>query len=705
MIKKIFLILIFLYLGFFHKNLICLGFFLDNSNKINIFYTSEFFGKIGSTWVDENLTNIGLDIIKNVKKETENSILISTNDIIQSTCMNDFSDISQIIDIVNLAEYDLMLVNSQELKSWDSQNLEILKKRFTNAKFGLLKSDFNLSNNSIIRSNYIKEISGKRIGFFEIIDDIDIINSQIASLKKQKSDVIIGVSGSDSSNININKIAEKTEGLNIIISNNKQKNENNLINNVFISENSYESSNLGHIELIFKNGNLKINSELIDARDLGKSFVPDISIKKMINIFLDKISFKSDKIVGMTKNKLFGGDFFSKNIPEMFEIPLGDIICDSMVWHAENSMSARTEFGEIHKKMPIVSFENSEYIQKTINRGFISYRDVFDAFPFESSIIAQVLTVKKLYNLLTKNFNKFKFSNFPQVSGIKIEFNSDREKISDLIILDKNSKVLKKISKEDSESKILFLCDSEFLTRIMPDFIGENIYNLGKLRDVFIKYLRKLTLESDFGFKYDEKNRIIISDVKKPNFNAEIILKDELEVLSFRDVFISINNNHAKKFTTDENGKVFLHNLPSGIHRIFVEYNGNKEEIIVSDSVNSKFNVIYFLNKYKYDFSKVANIIGQIPYNISLDDVDFVRFAKNSYDNLNDSDKLKVFNIYKLEHAQRELAKIRGNFIEDLFIKNSNKNILLISLLLIISSISLLVIINYKQKKSLLSRD
>ncbi|BED91627.1 MAG: 5'-nucleotidase C-terminal domain-containing protein [Candidatus Improbicoccus pseudotrichonymphae] len=732
----------------FHVGLPC-TFCALNGREVVVLHTGGIHGQIESKRNDNKLEKIGLDIVKNVKDSFPNSVLVDAGNAIQGSFLGKCEKGSKIINLMNLVGYDIAGLGDQDFENGVNEvknmakkaNFQILSANLKNEKNKVFLDGINGSNGA----NLIKEINGIRIGFFGITtsgtknatppsklkgisfeDELECSKQQVKNLKyKKKVDVIIGIMNSDDeifNKITAGAIAESIgKDLNIIINGHRETSIEN-INGVTILQAGEELSGIGCIKISFKNNKLNIETKPIRTEEAGSMFKSDVNIERHINGYLNEINSQSEKVIGKTQNSLFGGIFLNKNINCFFETPMGNLVCDSMVWRIEKLVdNDLKKFKNLH----IVAYEKGSSIKKSINKGYITMSNLLESLPLDNKLTCQIISPKDLFSLLEKGFGKIKlpdrkngcftgnFGEFPQVSGIKIEYDITKKaydyekdaggnRVVNLFLTDKHGKEIERLSREDDKPKILFLCDDYVLHEFPSISSKEIIYKEDKnLSNTLSEYILHLTLENNRGFECPfSKKRIVMKNYKNYRFDAELILKKSGEILPLTQIEIKIDDKHGKKYFTDKNGKIFLRNLDGGPHKILAKYGNDIQETLVSNFGDLKnIEVVFDGVSSGDDYEKVSNIIGQIPYNITKEDIDFINFARTSYDLLEQEFKEMVFNYPKLENAEKEILKIRGNVFTEFFPNNNIKKIA--SLFFLIISFALLVYIFKKYKNKL----
>lgn len=680
----------------------------ENTVDVVIYHTNDLHGNAESVWSDGMLSRIGFDMIKSAKYNTPNSILIDAGDATWGTQVSKYNKGLDIVKLMNAAGYDGMILGNHEFDYGVDSALECAKianfpvvsaNTYRNGK--LLLNGVNGNNGR----NFIIEISGKRIGFFGVTteetnrttipsnlegivfkNEIDITREEVKYLKEQGVDLTVGIMhvGVDtSSKITSRDIAKKVPGIDIIIDGHSHTEIIDKENNVLITQTGIGAANLGKIDIRFADNKPQINAALISSSDLGRIFIPDNDITKMYDDIYNKISPSLEKVVGKIENNLYGGTYNGTNISRLTETNMGDIICDSMMYKGKQILKD----SDI-KDLPIVAFENGGAIRSKINSGFIRMEDIFNVFPLDNRLSVQVITPKTLYQVLERGVGKLTmpqspdtpftspFGGFPQISGMKIEIdpalcaydydkNTGGKRVTGITLIDENGISGNQLRREDDVTKIIFLFNDYALYEY-PAISDTEVKIKGDyLYNIFSEYVSKKTFDNGGKFSYPvSQNRVIVKNkfVNRPGYDSEVYLKDSTGILSSVAVSVNIDGNWEGTLISDENAKIKITNLGSGPHVVKVYYGDLNGEIYINNEIGMKNNSIEFIDKTEEDIYNVSNIIGQIPYYVNLESSNLIKFARSSYNNLNDLQHTKIINYNKLKNAEEKLKILEGNY-------------------------------------------
>lgn len=692
----------------------CIGIsFITFANEkavdIVIYHTNDLHGNANSVWSDGMLSRIGFDMIKSAKDNTPNSILIDVGDSTWGTQISKYNKGIDIIKLMNAAGYDGMVLGNHEFDYGVEATLECAR----TANFPVVSANTYKNKELFLKNingnnghNFIIEISGKKIGFFgitteetnrttipsnlegiEFKNEIETSKEEVKKLKEEKVDLVIGIMhvGMDvSSKITSRDIIKKVPGIDIIIDGHSHTEIIDRENNTLITQTGIGSANLGKIDIKFTNNKPQIRAILIPASDLGRIFTPNSNVTKMYNDIYNKISPSLEKVVGRVDNNLYGGTYNGINISRLIETSMGDIICDSMMYKGKQILKD----SEI-KDLPMVAFENGGAVRSKINSGFIKMENIFNVFPLDNRLSIQIITPKILYQVLERGVGKLTmpqspesaftspFGGFPQIAGMKIKIDPSLEpydydkniggkRVTNITLVDENENSIRELNREDEYTKIAFLFNDYALYEY-PDIkdIEVNIKD-DYLYNILSEYILKLTFDNEGRFFYPvSKNRVFIKNKfsNRPNYSSEIYLKDSTGILSSVSVSVNIDNIHEGNFISDENAKIKIENLTSGPHIIKVHYGNLDGEVYINNEIGMENNSIEFIDKIDEEVYNVSNIIGQIPYYLTLELANLVKFSRLAYNSLNDLQRSKVINYNKLKSAEEKLKILNGESV------------------------------------------
>lgn len=674
-----------------------------SDDTITIYHTNDMHGKVNSIYNENELTQIGLDIVKSEKDNTKNSILIDAGDGTQGTPMGKYSKGIDIVEMMNATGYDGMVLGNHEFDYGRDSVMQIAKA----AKFPVISANTLYNGEIFLRGvngnngcNFIKEINGKKLGFFGITteetirttiptnlegitfkDEMQTVKEQINELRKQGVDAVIGVMhiGIDSSSkITSREIAEGAPGIDVIIDGHSHSQTTERVGKTLIQQTGTGSNNLGKIEVSFTSSGPQIKAELIKAQQAGEQCKADEGITKIYDSFASKIAPVLEKVIGKTENTLYGGNYGGKNISRMVETNLGSLIGDAMICESKELLK-----GTKYKAMPIVAMENGGAVRSKIPRGFITMEDVLEVLPLDNKLSLQIINPNILYQVMERGVSKQKlpgsvgepidgfFGGYPQISGMRIEYDitkpayddssphkSQGQRVTKIVILNENNTDANILDRNDTETKIMFACNDYTITEYPTIKNIDLVIKGGYLSDILANHINMLTMRNEEVFRYPlTYQRSILS---KPSelfgiYNAKVLIKEKSNVLISKDIEVKIDNKEYIKMTTNTDGEITLNDLQSGGHSIVIKNGLNYADVYVDETIGIKIAEIDIALDTEKNIKSVINLINQIPEDPIKTDQKIIGFARTSYDLLPNIEKMQITNSNILFDSENSL--------------------------------------------------
>lgn len=400
----------------------------QNPNNITIFHTNDMHGRFKK---DDKV--LGLDVIKSIKNNTPNSILVDAGDTIHGLPFVTLDKGTTALDLLNATGYEFMAAGNHDFNYGYERLLELFK----NSKYkqlNILAANIKKDNNFLFEQNKIKEmtVNGKavKIGFFGLTTEetsyktnpnnvkgivfenpITTAQNEIKSLKSKGADIIVAIGHigvDESSSPTSIDIIKATDGIDVFIdghSHTKFPNGEKIGNTMLVSTGEY-ASNLGKVDISLNENNkiTSIKASLITKED-AKDIVPNSTIEKMIKD-IDAIQEKElSVIVGKTANVLDG----MRDNVRFGETNLGNLITDAM----------------LEETGADVALTNGGGIRASIDKGDITKGDITKVLPFGNYIVTKNITGAGLKEVLEHGVANYgtSFGGFPHIAGMS--FNVD----------------------------------------------------------------------------------------------------------------------------------------------------------------------------------------------------------------------------------------------------------------------------------------
>ncbi len=577
----------------------------DAYTTINIIHTNDMHGSLTST-----SSTIGVDLVAALKESTENAILVDAGDATQGIAFASLTQGADVISAMNIAGYDLMTAGNHEF----DYGVETLLQNAANADFPILSANAYYNSKPLFETTYangektnngcntIIEIDGVRVGFFGITtcetatstnpeglegvtfaDEIETSREQIADLKEQGADVIIGVM-----HMGVNATAGVTsteaadalggEGLDAIIDGHSHSVVNTVENGVAIGQTGSSSANVGMLTVrIAEDGEKSLSERLISATELAGTVTPDPEVTEFLNSVNEEQAQLLGEEVAESAVTLWGGYINSVSETRVHETNLGDIICDSMI----------ARYKEVYPDdtTPVVAANNGGGIRATIYAGTVTKEDTFNVLPFANTLLYKTITPKILYDIMETSLSANTSQDpetgmitgeysggFLQIGGMTVEYNPNSpagEKVIG-ITLDSSDSVF---DKNDDSTPIIFMSN---------DFVmgGGNGYDMladisvggefGSLEEIFRNYIVDLTNGGSEALDYPiTQNRIVpVSDYQATDYAASVYVRNsDGSPLANTEVEVTIDYNESVTVSTNENGLAEI-TVTNGPHSI-----------------------------------------------------------------------------------------------------------------------------------------
>ncbi|MDR1467446.1 MAG: bifunctional metallophosphatase/5'-nucleotidase [Oscillospiraceae bacterium] len=596
----------------------------ENENTIVIYHTNDMHGALNSMYNENGtLVRIGADIVKTLKDNTKNSILLDAGDSTQGTSLASNSKGLKIYEIMKAAGWDFMALGNHEF-DYGSENLlsNVSKANVTPIVSNIYNSDGSvfLGSNNENKRSVIKEIAGKKIGILGITttetvhstrkdniknlifeEEIEAAKRQVNELKKQNVDLIVAIT-----HVGNNKIAKNVDGIHIVIDGHSHEIYSKVCGNVFVGQAGSSSSNIGKFTIRFSQDGTHISHKIIKPEKLydplnpeSLKILPDSKIKKMCDEELKDIEKKQSTVAGYTSCTLFGGNVNGLSVSRLFETNLGNLVADAILFEAQRIINLHEmEFEHV------VALVNGGTIRKSIPIGNITTGKISEVLPFKDKVAFKVITPQKLYEVLENGVKNMyaddkKFNNedtaILNVSGMRVEVNlngldvkfnkngnkikRNGSKVEKIVLTNSNGTDGKTLNRNDDHTQII-VCTPEFTANGGDYYIALRDARILEhtdftICDITTKYIEYLGTIKNVQDQYcANKTRVkILNRLFGQTYKANIELKSGSNLLTNSKVKVRIDDQNEFLTTTDEKGNVLIDDLKSGPHSVAVLQN------------------------------------------------------------------------------------------------------------------------------------
>ena len=418
--------------------------------------------------------------IKKIRAEKPNAVLLDAGDAFTGTLyFNEFKGQAD-LKLMNLAGYDIMTFGNHEFDLGSSaEGHQALVDFIKAAKFPFVSSNVDFSKdekfnglfsdlvssepeNGKIYNGIIKEIEGKKVGFFGLttLDTKNISSPKkvefenylqeaekaVQAFENEGVDIIVAVShlGYDDTAAVDNdlSLASQVDGIDVIVGGHTHtqlqqpifvnKDENGEVKDpTVIVQAGSQGDYLGSIDVQFDENGVVVGQDgsLIGIKSVealekdGKLELADTEALTILEEYKTKVDEVAAKEIGVDAevelaNPRTNGDNSHISVRKN-ETILGNLITDGMLDKAKEFTG---------KEDIIMALQNGGGIRSSINSGPITTGEVITVLPFGNTLATIEITGAELKQAFETSFGKFPAENggFLHVSGGKVKFDSSK---------------------------------------------------------------------------------------------------------------------------------------------------------------------------------------------------------------------------------------------------------------------------------------
>lgn len=677
----------------------------NNSNasaSITIFHTNDMHSRVLDAFKNKVLTQIGSDYVSAIKKSVPNSLLIDAGDATQGLPFATLTKGADVINLMNAAGYDGMVLGNHEFDYGQDNTLANAKlANFPVVSANTIKNGkpFLDGINGNNGCDFVKTVNGIKVGFFGITtqetsyktnpanitgitfeDPIATSKVEVAKLKSEGASVIIAIDhiGNDpSSSPTSSDIAKSVDGINVLIDGHSHTLENTVVNNTLIVQTVCYSSNLGRLDInITSDGKVTAAENMISAADATK-YTPDSSVSNLASQINAKQKELFSTKVGHTSTALWAGTVNNQSIARIGETNLGDLIADAM----KDSTKSQVQ-GTEYANLPIVALENGGGVRDSIPEGDITAGQISTVLPFGNILSLKEVTPAILYGVIENGVSKIVSQDqttgvlngadgrFPQISGIRFEYDPTKpslNRVNKIYLLNDDGSDKQLLDKNDTTTKIVLVSNDYEVSGGDGYTMLGSLKNIGEgasLDGIVTKYISDLTQKGNGTFSYpmvQGRSKVVSNYVYKPYTAAINLVGSDSKNLSNASVIYSIDKGTAYSANTDANGILKISNIPSGSHTVSILTSGAASDVYIDDLIGSGTSspvsaALQASNPYAAE--KVTDIINKLPNKVTLADKDTVASARAAYNLLTPDQKNLVTNSDKLAAAEKTISSL-----------------------------------------------
>ncbi|MDR2798730.1 MAG: 5'-nucleotidase C-terminal domain-containing protein [Treponema sp.] len=341
--------------------------------------------------------------IKAIKAFNPQVLLIDAGDINTGTALSNMFRAEPDILAYNLMGYDAVIPGNHEF----DKDLEQLQGQGELVKFPVITSNIKTSDGAYLGVPYVvKQYDGFTVGLFGIttlrtqviaspdpslqfINEIDAAREMVDILRNQEQvDLVIGITHIGDvkeapDHITSPELAAAVPGIDIIVDGHSHSffEEPLKVDNTYIVSAHEWGRYIGQGKLSVEQG------KLVDFFWMPMEIAQDREITDMLNPYLTKADESLKEVVGQATDEFVIGN----RLPRKVESPLGNAICDAMVWYFQTIYNQALDF----------AFINGGNIRAGIPTGLITREQVLTVLPFENYLYLVSLKGSDIIDLFT----------------------------------------------------------------------------------------------------------------------------------------------------------------------------------------------------------------------------------------------------------------------------------------------------------------
>lgn len=579
----------------------------ESSSEVVIYHTNDTHGYLAG----DGESIIGIDQVAGLKESTPDSILVDAGDATQGLPLASLTKGADIIELMNLAGYDLMTAGNHEFDFGTDQFLSNVKL----ADFPILAANIYQDGQPLLQDvqegnngcHTIIERDGLQIGFFgitttdtagstnpagiaglEFKDEIETAKNEIDHLESEGADVIIAICHMGDMDASCTSVdlanaltGEYQDKLDVLIDGHSHTIENEETNGVLIVQTGSGMTGVGKLTLTVSGDEVSAEEQLLTPQDLT-DITPDAAVAEQLTQIQDTQAELLNESVGTSETTLWAGQIGVVAVTRLVETNYGDFTADAFRAAAESYVQTLGTDTDL----PIIAVENGGGIRAMSPNGNVTMGDLISAFPFSNTIYMKKVTPAVLYDVMEVSgttldgqdketgmlLQQTNSGGFLQISGFTVVFDPDGEAGQRVtsITLDGQSEPL---DREDTETQIIMASNNYIMSGgsdytmlgELPKY-GEAGGELETVQAYWESCLEDGTLKGYAG----TKNRIQMrSEGYEPkDYTASILIADEDgSALGGQELSYRVDGGERINGTADENGILEI-TLTDGAHGV-----------------------------------------------------------------------------------------------------------------------------------------
>ncbi len=579
----------------------------DAVQEVIIYHTNDTHGYLNG----DGEEIVGIALAAGLKESTPNSILVDAGDATQGLPLASLTKGADVIELMNLAGYDLMTPGNHEFDFGTETFLSNAQK----ADFPVLAANIYRNGSPLLKDvqedssgcHAVLEQNGVRIGFFglttadtasstnpagikdlEFRDEIETAKTEINHLEEEGADVIVAMchmgnmdASCTSADLADAMTGEYQDKIDVIIDGHSHTVENEETNGILIVQTGSGMAGIGKLTLEVRGDEVSASEELLGPTDLA-DIVPDAAVAERLKQIESSQSDLLGETVGTTETTLWAGQVGVVALTRLVETNYGNFTADAFRSAAETYLQTLGTDTDL----PVIAVENGGGIRAMSPNGDITMGDLISAFPFSNTIYLKKVTPAILYEVMEVSgtaldgqdketgmlLQQTNSGGFLQISGFTTVFNPDGEEGQKVVSITLDGQT-EPLDREDTTTEIMMASNNYIMS-------GGNDYTMladlpkygeagGELETVQT-YLESCMKDGVLQGYAGTGNRIQMrGDGYEPkDYTASILIADQSgEPLAGQELSYRVDGGQRQNGITDENGILQI-TLSDGAHGV-----------------------------------------------------------------------------------------------------------------------------------------
>lgn len=470
----------------------------DAVQEVIIYHTNDTHGYLNG----DGEEIVGIALAAGLKESTPNSILVDAGDATQGLPLASLTKGADVIELMNLAGYDLMTPGNHEFDFGTETFLSNAQK----ADFPVLAANIYRNGSPLLKDvqedssgcHAVLEQNGVRIGFFglttadtasstnpagikdlEFRDEIETAKTEINHLEEEGADVIVAMchmgnmdASCTSADLADAMTGEYQDKIDIIIDGHSHTVENEETNGILIVQTGSGMAGIGKLTLEVRGDEVSASEELLGPADLA-DIVPDAAVAERLKQIESSQSDLLGETVGTTETTLWAGQVGVVALTRLVETNYGNFTADAFRSAAETYLQTLGTDTDL----PVIAVENGGGIRAMSPNGDITMGDLISAFPFSNTIYLKKVTPAILYEVMEVSgtaldgqdketgmlLQQTNSGGFLQISGFTTVFNPDGEEGQKVVSITLDGQT-EPLDREDTTTEIMMASNNYIMS-------------------------------------------------------------------------------------------------------------------------------------------------------------------------------------------------------------------------------------------------